>query len=218
MTAAPISTDDLGLNLVFETDPAPLAAAAAAGVTKKRKNKYDRRREKGRLAKLAKESSGKSTVGASSLRAKALLSSRSDPAMVEAVQKKDGNGAKLQAEAAPAAGTSKSAAPKSGNASDSSGTMKDSGKNETETAAATQHTKVDTKTRVVEPKSFTVNTSVANNAAAANQTKSSRRNRVRFHRCLMFLAYSYHVSFSYSQITKPKPIACNFSLYLHHSF
>jgi hypothetical protein len=75
--------------------------------------------------------------------------------------------------------------------------MKDSGKNETETAAATQHTKVDTKTRVVEPKSFTVNTSVANNAAAANQTKSSRRNRVRFHRCLLFLAYLYHVSFSY---------------------
>ena len=53
MTAAPQDAD-LGLNLVFESAPAPVPKAARAP-TKKRKNKYDRRREKGRLAKLAKE-------------------------------------------------------------------------------------------------------------------------------------------------------------------
>lgn len=53
MAAAPQDAD-LGLNLVFESVPAPTPKAARAS-TKKRKNKYDRRREKGRLAKLAKE-------------------------------------------------------------------------------------------------------------------------------------------------------------------
>ena len=51
---------DLGLNLVFE-NPASSSAAGYAGTTpgtktkKKRKNKYDRRRERGRLAKEAKK-------------------------------------------------------------------------------------------------------------------------------------------------------------------
>jgi hypothetical protein len=54
MTAAPEEFDgDLGLNLVFESAPKPLTPDGSAP-TKKRKNKYDRRREKGRLAKLAK--------------------------------------------------------------------------------------------------------------------------------------------------------------------
>ncbi|KAL3798521.1 hypothetical protein HJC23_011825 [Cyclotella cryptica] len=54
MTAAPGDFDgDLGLNLVFESAPKMLSPDRRAP-TKKRKNKYDRRREKGRLAKVAK--------------------------------------------------------------------------------------------------------------------------------------------------------------------
>jgi hypothetical protein len=53
MAAAPEDAD-LSLNLVFESAPAPPRKAASAP-SKKRKNKYDRRREKGRLAKLANE-------------------------------------------------------------------------------------------------------------------------------------------------------------------
>ena len=52
MTAAPQDAD-LGLNLVFESAPTP-APKTTRAPAKKRKNKYDRRREKGRLAKLAK--------------------------------------------------------------------------------------------------------------------------------------------------------------------
>lgn len=54
MTAAPGEFDgDLGLNLVFESAPKPPTPDVSA-LSKKRKNKYDRRREKGRLAKLAR--------------------------------------------------------------------------------------------------------------------------------------------------------------------
>lgn len=44
---------DLGLNLVFESAPKPTNAYVAPA-KKRGKNKYDRRREKGRLAKLSK--------------------------------------------------------------------------------------------------------------------------------------------------------------------
>ena len=60
MTAAP-DEDTLGLNLVY-TDPSSLSSpnlslGLGGGVVKKpkRKTKYDRRREKGKLAKLAKD-------------------------------------------------------------------------------------------------------------------------------------------------------------------
>ena len=59
MTAAP-DDDTLGLNLVY-TDPSSLSSAtnllSGGGVVKKpkRKTKYDRRRERGKLAKLAKD-------------------------------------------------------------------------------------------------------------------------------------------------------------------
>ena len=46
--------EDIGLNLVF-TNPSPSAALADVNTKKKRKNKYDRRRERGRLAKEAKK-------------------------------------------------------------------------------------------------------------------------------------------------------------------
>ena len=56
MTAAP-DEDTLGLNLVY-TDPSSLSSTTSlglGGVVKKpkRKTKYDRRRERGKLAKLA---------------------------------------------------------------------------------------------------------------------------------------------------------------------
>ena len=54
MTAAP-QESDLDLNLVFESAPKPSTASTVAPTKKKRKNKYDRRREKGRLAKLSKQ-------------------------------------------------------------------------------------------------------------------------------------------------------------------
>ena len=54
MTAAP-QESDLNLNLVFESAPKPSAPSAIVPSKKKRKNKYDRRREKGRLAKLSKQ-------------------------------------------------------------------------------------------------------------------------------------------------------------------
>jgi len=58
MTAAP-DDDTLGLNLVY-TDPSSLSSpnlSLGGGVVKKpkRKTKYDRRRERGKLAKLAKD-------------------------------------------------------------------------------------------------------------------------------------------------------------------
>jgi len=56
MTAAP-DDDTLGLNLVY-TDPSSTTGLGLGGDTTKkpkRKTKYDRRRERGKLAKLAKD-------------------------------------------------------------------------------------------------------------------------------------------------------------------
>jgi len=55
MTGTP-QESDLGLNLVFESAVKSTPSSGVGVPSKKRKNKYDRRREKGRLAKLAKAS------------------------------------------------------------------------------------------------------------------------------------------------------------------
>ena len=71
MTAAP-DDDTLGLNLVY-TDPSSLSSSlnGGLGVIKKpkRKTKYDRRREKGKLAKLAKDDEKRKRNGAVGTRA-----------------------------------------------------------------------------------------------------------------------------------------------------
>jgi len=56
MTAAP-DDDTLGLNLVYTDPSSSLSSSLNGGVVKKpkRKTKYDRRRERGKLAKLAKD-------------------------------------------------------------------------------------------------------------------------------------------------------------------
>ncbi len=80
MTAAPTeisseSYDDLGLNIVFSepattglgTDDSNGGAAGRSSKTPKRKNKYDRRREKSRQAKLAKLSGNNEILGNNTL-------------------------------------------------------------------------------------------------------------------------------------------------------